>query len=121
MEESRRERSEMERDKREKKCMEDIRHARREMERAWWRPSPRSPPSPVAETLIPWSRKSESSSIIEKLRIKTYLDKYNQTFLNQFSNQEKMNQVNGFESQEKEMEYEILFCHHCDDSLAGHR
>ena len=32
-----------------------------------------------------------------------------------------MNQMNGFESQEKEMEYEILFCHHCDDSLAGHR
>ena len=29
--------------------------------------------------------------------------------------------MNGFESQEKEMEYEILFCHHCDDSLAGHR
>ena len=24
-------------------------------------------------------------------------------------------------SKEREVEYEVLFCHHCDDSLAGHR
>merc|ERR1712141_413661 len=24
-------------------------------------------------------------------------------------------------SKEKEVEYEVPFCHHCDDSLAGHR
>ena len=24
-------------------------------------------------------------------------------------------------TKEKDIEYEILFCHHCDDSLAGHR
>jgi len=24
-------------------------------------------------------------------------------------------------SKERELEYEVLFCHHCDDSLAGHR
>merc|ERR1711983_529748 len=35
------------------------------------------------------------------------------------------NMVNGSldwkDNSDRDLEYEILFCHHCDDSLAGHR
>jgi len=68
------------------------------------------------------SKKGDGESMVETItKVITESSGRDSDPLVQENNQEKMNQMNGFESQEKEMEYEILFCHHCDDSLAGHR
>jgi len=46
---------------------------------------------------------------------------------NGLENDEMVRNINGSQeihetfAKEKDYEYEILFCHHCDDSLAGHR